>query len=230
MIRVWRGSEPTILARKKAAWTEALLKANTRDQEGRAESKYKHRAIKEALVNMFHGKCAYCESKIVHIDYGHIEHFRPKSLAQFRRLTFDWNNLFLACAKCNGPEHKASRFPEQNAGGPPINPCEESPEEHLTFLFDLKSRVATVSYRTERGRISIDLFGLNRQDLRTHRSKMIEKLLVLSRMAVVDQDAAALIVQSQADEEDYAAFSRELVRHLSGPIAAPRNQEAGVAR
>ncbi len=212
MIRVWRGSEPTILARKKATWTAALLNATTKDQERRAESKYQHRAIKEALVKMFHGKCAYCESRIVHIDYGHIEHFRPKSWEQFRSLTFDWNNLFLACAKCNGPEYKASHFPEEDAGGPPINPCDDSPDEHLAFVFDLESRVATVSYKTERGRTSIELFGLNRQDLRTHRSKMIEKLLALSRMAEVDQEAAALLHQSQNDEEEYAAFSRELAR------------------
>jgi hypothetical protein len=41
---------------------------------------------------------------------------------------------------------------------------------------------------------------------------MIEKLFVLSRMAVVDQEAAALFLQSQKDEEEYAAFSRELAR------------------
>jgi uncharacterized protein (TIGR02646 family) len=217
MIKVRRGPEPTILTRKKSAWTMALQNATTKKQESRAESKYQHQAIKEALIKMFHGKCAYCESKIIHIDYGHIEHFRPKSLAQFRCLTFDWNNLFLACAKCNGPDWKADNFPEQNAGGPPINPCDDSPEEHLAFFFDLKGRVATVSYKTERGRISIDLFGLNRQDLRSHRSKMIEKLLVLSRIAAVDQEAAALVLQSQNDDEEYAAFSRELAG-TGGPL------------
>jgi len=212
MIRVLRGSEPTILARKKAAWTAALLNAATKDQERRAESKYRHIGIKEALVKMFHGKCAYCESKITHVDYGHIEHFRPKSLPQFKCLTFNWNNLFLACARCNGPEFKADSFPELNANGPPINPCDDLPEDHLIFFFDPNSRVATVSHKTGRGRVSIDLFGLNRQDLRGHRSKMIEKLFVLSRMAVVDQEAAALFLQSQKDEEEYAAFSRELAR------------------
>jgi uncharacterized protein (TIGR02646 family) len=166
---------------------------------------------------MFHGKCAYCESKIVHIDYGHIEHFRPKSVYTFRRLVFDWNNLFLACAKCNGPENKADRFPGKNEGGPPINPCDDSPDEHLEFLFDPKSRLATVSYKTERGKVSRDLFGLNRPDLRGHRLKLIQKLFLISRMAETDMEARSILDQSQNDEEEYAAFSRA----LPGQKAAP---------
>lgn len=210
MIKVQRSVEPSVLARKKATWTNALLNATTKDQQRKAELKYGHKSIKKALVEMFHGKCAYCESKIVHIDYGHIEHFRPKSVEIFRRLTFEWNNLFLACAKCNGPEYKADCFPEQNEGGPPINPCDDSPDDHLVFIFDPKSRIATVSYKTERGRVSIDLFGLNRPDLRGHRSKLIEKLFLLSRMAETDTEARSLLNQSQNDEEEYAAFSRAL--------------------
>lgn len=216
MIRVQRSAEPKMLLRKKAAWTAALLNATTREQERKAEAKYRHENIKEALVVMFHGKCAYCESRIVHVDYGHIEHFRPKSASQFRHLIFDWNNLFLACAKCNGPEFKGVRFPEQQEGGPPINPCDDSPEDHLGFFFDTKTGVATVFHKTTQGKISIELFGLNRPDLRVHRSKMIEKLFVLFRMAEADPEARAIVLQSQNDEEEYAAFSRELAR-TTGP-------------
>jgi len=82
----------------------------------------------------------------------------------------------------------------------------------LGFYFDPKSKIATVFHKTERGRISINLFGLNRPDLRGHRSKMIEKLFVLSRMAETNPEAKALLTQSLNDEEEYAAFVRELVR------------------
>jgi uncharacterized protein (TIGR02646 family) len=212
MIKLQRCAEPLVIARKKTNWTSSLLNARTEDQKRKAEARYGHKTIRKALVEMFHGKCAYCESRIVHVDYGHIEHFRPKSRTQFKRLTFDWSNLFLACAICNGPEYKADRFPEQNEGGPPINPCDDYPEEHLGFYFDPKSKIATVFHKTERGRISINLFGLNRPDLRGHRSKMIEKLFVLSRMAETNPEAKALLTQSLNDEEEYAAFVRELVR------------------
>lgn len=217
MIKVRRSTEPPFLAHKKASWTSALLSATTPDQRKKAEVKYGHKSIKRALVEMFHGKCAYCESKIVHVDYGHIEHFRPKSIDRFRSLAFEWENLFLACAKCNGPEYKADRFPEENEGGPPINPCDDSPNEHLVFSFDPIGRVATVSYKTERGRISIELFGLNRPDLRGHRSKVIEKLFVLSRFAETDAEARALLDESQNAEQEYAAFSRELTTQRPTP-------------
>jgi uncharacterized protein (TIGR02646 family) len=217
MISVQRSAEPSVLARKKALWTNALLSATTKDQQKKAEAKYGHKTVKRALVEMFHGKCAYCESKIVHVNYAHIEHFRPKSVEPFRNLTFEWNNLFLACAICNGPEYKADRFPEQIEGGPPINPCEDSPDEHLAFIFDPVSRLATVSYKTERGRVSRELFGLNRPDLRGHRSKVIEKLFVLSRVAETSPEARALLDQSLNDDEEYAAFSRQLARQQPAP-------------
>jgi hypothetical protein len=41
---------------------------------------------------------------------------------------------------------------------------------------------------------------------------MIEKLYVLSRMARMDNEAKSLLDQSLNDEEEYAAFSRELMR------------------
>jgi hypothetical protein len=44
-----------------------------------AQSKYRNSQIKKRLVEMFHGKCAYCESKITGVGYGAIEHSRPKS-------------------------------------------------------------------------------------------------------------------------------------------------------
>ncbi len=212
MICIRRCAEPAILVRKKEKWINALLNAPTEKQRNKAESKYRHRSIKDALVRLFHGKCAYCESRINHIDYGHIEHFRPKSHAQFRCMTFDWNNLFLACAICNGPEYKSNHFPEEDEGGPPVNPCDDLLEQHLLFIFDPESKIATVVHRTERGRVSINLFGLNRPELRTHRSKLIEKLFVLSRFAATDQEARSLIEQSRNDDEEYAAFARALPR------------------
>lgn len=77
MIKVKRADKPPILVQKAKEWTKTLLAAQT--DRKTAESKYQHKQVKECLVKMFHGKCAYCESQIRHIDYGHIEHYRPKS-------------------------------------------------------------------------------------------------------------------------------------------------------
>ena len=69
MIPVTRISEPPVLAKNAARWLEALelIQSNnkaTKAQINQAQNKYGHREVKEALVKMFNGKCAYCESKI----------------------------------------------------------------------------------------------------------------------------------------------------------------------
>jgi uncharacterized protein (TIGR02646 family) len=77
---------------------------------------YKQSDVKDALIQLFNGKCAYCESKILHLYPGDVEHFRPKSLIKYPKedkvteikpgyywLASDWNNLLLACKNCNSP-------------------------------------------------------------------------------------------------------------------------------
>jgi hypothetical protein len=39
---------------------------------------YGHEQVKTALRDAQHGKCAFCESKVTHVAYGDVEHFRPK--------------------------------------------------------------------------------------------------------------------------------------------------------
>ncbi|WP_155983455.1 hypothetical protein [Nitratireductor aquibiodomus] len=41
-------------------------------------SAYGSRAVREALREMFHGKCAYCESKIAGSQDTDVEHYRPR--------------------------------------------------------------------------------------------------------------------------------------------------------
>jgi uncharacterized protein (TIGR02646 family) len=82
--------------------------------------------VKAILIKMFHGKCAYCESK----GARDIEHYWPKSphAQNVHRgspaVMFRWDNLLWACHICNGFECKASRM-EWNAQGEPklLNPC-----------------------------------------------------------------------------------------------------------
>lgn len=100
MIKVYRTPKPLILQKKSHQWTKTLLSfvVNTNDWKKQIE-KYRHQKIKEALEAMFHGKCAYCESKITHVSFGHIEHYRPKQRCPER--AFLWRNLLLACDRCN---------------------------------------------------------------------------------------------------------------------------------
>ncbi|SMQ61013.1 TIGR02646 family protein [Bacillus sp. OV166] len=68
--------------------------------------------VKQKLNDMFHKKCAYCESTYEHVHPMDVEHFRPKgSVQQYRGdsrrlsgyywLAWDWDNLFPSCIHCN---------------------------------------------------------------------------------------------------------------------------------
>ncbi|MGB8260005.1 MAG: retron system putative HNH endonuclease [Terracidiphilus sp.] len=211
MIRVERCAAPEVLARNKNIWDEALRTARSPRQRKQALYRYGHRQIKSALRVVFHDKCAYCESHISHVEYGHIEHFRPKSKQEFEHLAFEWDNLFLACSICNGVEYKSDRFPSPKEGGPPINPCDDSPEDHLSFFFDQVAKVATVVHKTERGKTTIDLVGLNRPELRAYRSRQVEKLAALARFVATDERARQILDEARSGDHEYAAFARALL-------------------
>ncbi|WP_296942979.1 hypothetical protein [uncultured Massilia sp.] len=70
---------------------------------------YRSAEVKNQLVQTHFGKCAYCETRILSVSHGDVEHFRPKAkysgesqagLGYFW-LAYDWRNLFLACDMCN---------------------------------------------------------------------------------------------------------------------------------
>jgi len=210
MIKVQRSTKPAVLEKNAAEWTRKLLTATTKEEKSRAEGKYRHEKIKDALVNMFHGKCAYCESKITHVDYGHIEHFKPKSFTAYRTLTFEWTNLLLACAVCNGTEYKGTKFPLAAEGGPFVNPCDDEPNDHFDFVYDQTAKLATVVGKTVRGVTTEKLIGLNRHDLRSLRTKWVQSLLCLKSYAQTDPEAAEILQQAQLDDAEYVAFARKL--------------------
>lgn len=226
MIHVPRSPRPRVLERNAGEWLEDLKGARSRPQKERATRHYQHKEIKKALVDMFHGECAYCESKILHIDYGHIEHHRPKSGPRARTdLVFDWNNLLLACGACNGAEHKGDRFPEAHEGGPILDPCRDDPADHLEFRYDDRARLASVYGTTTRGETTERLLGLNRAHLRAHRSSFVQKLLFIALHAEEDPRAAALFDESRRPSSEYSAFANALI-----PLVARRARQRGSGR
>lgn len=72
---------------------------------------FKNEEVKKALEQLFNGKCAYCESKVMKTSAIDKEHFRPKTSVKNKAnkttirgyywLAADWDNLFLACPHCN---------------------------------------------------------------------------------------------------------------------------------
>jgi uncharacterized protein (TIGR02646 family) len=75
-------------------------------------SVYGSQAVRDALREMFHGKCAYCESKIAGSQDTDVEHYRPKMGVTeadkagihhpgYWWLAMRWENLVLSCQHCN---------------------------------------------------------------------------------------------------------------------------------
>jgi len=208
MIAITRSQKPSILERKEQDWLASLCQAVTKTEKENATNKYQHPEIKTALHTLFHGKCAFCESKIKHVSDPHIEHYRPKS--KFPDLTFAWDNLLLACGVCNSAKYKGDRFPEANEGGPYINPCTDNPEDHFQFVYDKRAKLASVYGKTKRGETTEKELGLNRYDLRTYRSKQIEMLVCIASYAQTDPDAQKLLDEAKQANAEYAAFARTL--------------------
>lgn len=154
MIAVRRLPTPLVLERNAARWLAELQTvlskpAPTKKQISRAQNRYRHDEVKQALVAMFHGKCAYCESKITVVTYGAIEHFRPKS--QYIELTFAWENFLLSCDVCNDAGHKGTHFPLNQHGEPLlIDPTDgiTDPHAHLDFVWDGVARLASEHLRS----------------------------------------------------------------------------------
>lgn len=73
-----------------------------------AFSRYKAFEVCQALDDLFHEKCAYCESTYRAVDVREIEHFRPKGAVSqapahpgYWWLASDWSNLLPSCPACN---------------------------------------------------------------------------------------------------------------------------------
>ncbi|MDD3302863.1 MAG: HNH endonuclease [Candidatus Gracilibacteria bacterium] len=127
---------------------------------------YKYPQNKEALKNASFGKCMYCESIISHIDYGDIEHIKPKS--RFPGLKFEWNNLGYSCTRCNR-EYKKDKFNEDT---PYINPYNEDPNEHIF----ISGAFVMQKQGSERGELTKIDIGLNRDSLIQNRQEKIDRV------------------------------------------------------
>lgn len=210
MIRVTRSKKPDVLTEKEAGWKKNIRLASTESARKQAQDKYQHKDIKKALVDMFHGKCAYCESAINHVDYGHIEHFKPKGTPAYFELAVDWNNLLLACGRCNGAEHKGSKFPLEDEDGPLVNPVDEELSEHLRFDFDPHLKLANVLGISKRGETTRKILGLNRPELVKRRSNFVKKLWVIAGHYHEDVAARNIVDAATDPKEEYVAYARAL--------------------
>ncbi|MBA2460752.1 MAG: AAA family ATPase [Actinobacteria bacterium] len=184
-------------------------------------------AVVRALRQLFHSKCAYCEQPVRPLL---VDHFRPPAEAlaldgrldrdHYWWLAYEWENLYAACSGCT--RMKSSRFPVsgQRAGrgddlapeGPQLlDPCADAPETHLAFLED-----GHVVPKDERGRVTIEVLGLNRTELVQRRARAATAV----RAAWIAEDFEELASIAQDDARPFAALCREIAAELEPTVMA----------
>lgn len=218
MIKLQKQEQPQRLKDNAGAWTKALMdKLAAGETPTTTElTRYRHPEIKAVLVDETHGKCAYCESKLLHIHHGDVEHIYPKSLD--RTKTFDWNNLTLACEICN--QNKSDKDPNLEHI---LDPYLVDPEEHLIFLGGLIFSKGTVEGTSTRA-----LLHLHRAELVEMRNRQVEYImkiyaqvsdnsLPISVRRAIYQD---LIASETGPDAPYSSMAKCIVREMEKIVDA----------
>lgn len=207
MIKINRTRKPQILAQNEERWIESIIAAPTKEEKERAVSKYQHEDIKNALVEMCHSKCVYCESKLSHITYGDIDHFKPKSI--YPEKAVEWENLLLSCEICNRTFKKETDDPKL------INPTKDEPKDHFHFDFDPRTKLANILGKTESGKFTESCLELNRYNLIIQRSSLIHKLILLSHYYYTNSEAKEILDEAALDSSEYSAFAKTIIQKLT---------------
>ena len=168
---------------------------------------YKHPDNKAALKSASFDKCMYCESKVTHVDYGDVEHIKPKS--KFPDLTYEWSNLGYACGKCNR-EGKGNKYDDHF-----INPYQDDPENYLIPF----GSVIFARDGNGRGEITIDIVNINRPELLEKRNGRIEKIRPLITryfQCTIEAQKEAIfeqIIEEAKEDKEYSLSIKHLLKY-----------------
>ena len=246
MIRIQKPTDaPEVLRTQGARTRRTLCAAYSRDpQSHEAGTKsfefdsdiYGHATVKQALLKAQHDKCAFCESKVTHISYGDVEHFRPK--AGWRQaegdalgrpgyywLAYEWGNLFLSCTLCNQrfkrnlfplrtPAKRARSHKDDVTAEDPLllDPVVDDPEAHISFRQEVPYAVGG----SPRGDATIRILGLDRAQLAEHRRDRLGYVTALRALIELGgpeaTEAQVLLQRMQQDSAQYAAMTRAFLR------------------
>jgi uncharacterized protein (TIGR02646 family) len=208
MIKLTKKAAPAELERNALKWTKAIedhISANTTPTKAE-KSRYNCKEVKDTLMAETNGKCAYCESKFEHIAYGDIEHIISKN--NNTSVHFKWENLTLACDRCNTNKGEKSNI---------LNPYEVDPEELFTFAGGLilgkpQHRDAVITERE---------LKLNRAPLVEKRNERIKRIYENVLIGLQNKDEAIkkviiedVLINEVKDDVEFAAVSRAYIKSL----------------
>ena len=205
MRNVTRSPIPASLATHADRWTNELMQwihaHPTETVPSRLIVHYKQDDVRVALQKMYRDQCCYCEGRITDVSYGHIEHRQPK--ARFPNKAFDWDNLHLACQKCN--TKKGDKWSKTD---PILDAVVDRPvEKHLTYRTGALGMFR--SPISERGGTTVEHTDLNRDGLPATRVRIYLAVLQAIRELKANLKAPdAGIVRQELEakkEEEYGS-------------------------
>lgn len=200
------------------------------DERGFKRRIYSHPSVRQALLDCHHEKCCYCEKGREHVH--EVEHFRPKTAVHqeygesrikpgYYWLAYEWDNLFMACRHCNGrkgtvfplrnPSNRARSHQDDTEQEEPLllRPDQDDPTDHLSF----RENVAVG--KTDRGRKTIDVLGLNREALKRDRRERYEALEGLHALSQLDlpqsEKAERKLDRATASDAEFSAMAEEAI-------------------
>jgi len=153
---------------RPAKLTDDKVKELTERYQREQKSVWNEQFIKDALLQLSHGKCCYCECDVTRGgSYLEVEHFHPKSL--YPEEVICWENLLPACKRCN--VHKRDHDTKQE---PIIHPIQDEPQSHLSL------RNYRLYSKTPLGEKTIDVLDLN------DRERLVEKRFEIGDRLLTD--------------------------------------------
>lgn len=174
-------------------------------------------SFKPVLNEVFNYKCAFCESKVGAASPPVVEHFRPK--LYYPWLAYSWENMYVSCSVCN--RYKAAKFP---VDGPKleesnvvpiddsdaqkfekyliIDPCNSHDILENKFEYNDNGEILAT---TERGKLTIDIYMLNRIELVKSRREHILNINTILDLFNVSSDFS-IISQYVNDKTEYLSL------------------------
>ena len=147
MIQLTLPPEPPELTAKKKKLTEAYA-ASCR--AGKPKAVWNTAYIRDALLEMTHGKCAYSEVRLQGRGaYWDVEHFKCKDL--YPESVVEGENLLPACEFCN----RSAKRDHDVVALPIVNPIKDRPGEHLYV------RRGRFFPKDDKGEKTIEVLNLN---------------------------------------------------------------------
>ncbi len=215
---------PPVLLRRGATVTLKNCEAYVRNRAAYDSGKlkfdvhtniYGSSQVRKALKKFQHNKCCYCESRHLATSASRIDHFRPHGAVRqgkgsrrlypgYYWLAYDWDNLVISCEKCN--RMKSDYFPLEKPSKRVRNHLDSLDRESPLLLnpyteADLSKHLAfegsACEPRTERGRVSVTVLGLNRLELQEERQCRLNELATLCVIARESSLSCALRGQAK---------------------------------